>query len=142
MSFVIERRVDAPAPAVFAVLSDVRRHAQGVPLTHIETDPGDPGLGWSFVARTRFGPLTLDDPMVISGWQPPSRFRLVKTGWWLSGWAQVEVRPDDGGSIVVWTEHLRLRPAPLGWLTAPLADPLGRRVFTRALDRLLDQVPR
>jgi hypothetical protein len=115
-----------------------------VPLTRITVRTPPPNHeGTLFVARSGLGSLSFDDPMEVVDWRPPTDTapglcRLAKRGAFVTGWAEIEVRPygaDGGTSCVVWREDLRVRrlPAfcdrPLGWL--------ARRMFGRAMDGLL-----
>ncbi|MEI2776929.1 MAG: SRPBCC family protein [Tetrasphaera sp.] len=142
-AFTITRVVAAPVDVVWGRLTDFARHGQAVPLTVTDLDPGPPGPGWQFVPRTGIGRARVADHMIVTIWSPPrpqrmrGRFRVVKIGPWLRGWAQVSVEEVAGGTLVTWTEELgpRIDPAPL--LTRPLAARLGRRLFARALDRVL-----
>lgn len=142
-AFTITRWVAAPPADTWARLTDFARHGAAVPLTITDLDPGAPGVGWQFVPRTGVGPARVADHMIVTIWSPPSgqrvhgRFRVVKIGPWLQGWAEVSVDAASGGTRVTWTEDLgpRLDPAPP--LTRPLARRLGRALFARALDRVL-----
>jgi hypothetical protein len=97
--------------------------------------------GTVFVARSGVGPMAFDDPMEVVAWQPPrdggpGKCRLAKRGTFVTGWAEIEVRPvDGGGSRVLWREELRVR-----WLPGVLDRPLGwagRWMFGRAVEGLL-----
>lgn len=122
-------------------MTDWERHTATVPLTRIEvlTPPPD-GVGTVFVARTGLGRAGFADPMRIVRWEPPDgdgpgRCRLEKTGRVVTGWAEIEVRPEGAGSRVVWREELRV------WRLPGAADAVtartGRLVFGRAVDALL-----
>ena len=66
------RHTPAPPSAVWAVLTDFGAHGRWMPLTTMRLDPGSPRLGWSFAGLTGVGPLRFSDPMVVTGWSPPS----------------------------------------------------------------------
>ena len=138
----VRRRVAAPPEEVWERVTDVRRHGDHVPLTAITQDE-QLRLGSLFVARTAVGPLGFDDPMVVSGWQPPpstpARMRMVKTGALLAGWASIEVVPVAGGAEVAWTEEIVPTPSMLRPL-ARLVDPIARRATAALLARVLDGV--
>ncbi|MEV6955225.1 SRPBCC family protein [Streptomyces sp. NPDC051183] len=118
------------------------RHGAQVPLTRtiIET-AGPTRVGTRFTARTGVGSITFDDPMEVAVWQPPEGaspglVRLVKQGRAVTGWAEIEVRPGPaGGSEVHWREEIRLRGLPRA--LDPVVAAVGRRLFGRAVDRLL-----
>jgi hypothetical protein len=109
-----------------------------VPLTTIILTPS------GFVARTGVGRIAFDDPMEIVSWLPPApgaagHCRLEKRGTFVTGWAEIEVREaagaDGAGSVVIWTEELRLRILPRVF-DRPTAW-AGHRVFGRAVRGLL-----
>ncbi|MGW0735764.1 SRPBCC family protein [Streptomyces sp. NPDC002851] len=144
--FRIDRRSPLTPHEAWRRVTDWRRHAAQVPLTRTVVLTAPPtGLGTRFVARTGLGRLAFDDPMEVTEWAPPTatapqgRCRLVKTGSFLTGWAEIEVRPpaDDAatGSYVVWREELRVARLPR--FLDPLTARVGRVVFGLALRRLL-----
>lgn len=142
----VRRRVAATVEEAWSRVSDVVGHAPHVPLTSISLD--EPlELGTTFVARTGIGPLGFADPMSITGWSPPPdptpSLRLVKSGRLLDGWAEITVRPADGGAEVVWTEEIW--PAgPLRPLSRPTQRLTGRATRTmlgRVLDGVLADLP-
>ncbi|QFR01131.1 SRPBCC family protein [Streptomyces phaeolivaceus] len=140
--FRLERLSRLPADRAWQRLTDWPRHADVVPLTRVTVrTPSPTGEGTVFVARSGVGPLAFDDPMEVTVWQPPEgaapgKCRLVKHGRFVTGWAEIEVRPyGDGASRAVWREDLRVR-----WLPRLFDRPLGRlarRMFGRAMDALL-----
>ncbi|MGW3242936.1 SRPBCC family protein [Streptomyces sp. NPDC001070] len=136
MIFRIERDCPLPTAEAWRRVTDWERHAALVPLTTVVIT-GER----SFTARTGHGRAAFDDPMEIVRWEPPDagggpgRCRLEKRGRVVLGWAEIEVRPHEAGSRVVWCEDLRVRPLP-GVLDRPTAW-AGRLLFGRALDGLL-----
>ncbi|MDI3418973.1 SRPBCC family protein [Streptomyces luteolus] len=140
--FRIAHRCPLTPAEAWRRVTDWPRHAAQVPLTRTAVLTAPPTrTGTCFVARTGVGRFAFDDPMEVTAWQPPagdSEFghcRLVKTGSFLTGWAEIEVRPLGTGSYVVWREDLRVRPLPrfLDALTARA----GRVVFGYALRKVL-----
>ncbi|MDI3388820.1 SRPBCC family protein [Streptomyces sp. B-S-A8] len=140
--FRIARRCPLPPAEAWRRVTDWPRHAAQVPLTRTTVlTPPPAGHGTRFVARTGAGRFAFDDPMEVTEWHPPGpgaefgRCRLVKTGTFLTGWAEIEVRPLGTGSSVVWREDLRVRRLPrfLDALTART----GRVVFGYALRKVL-----
>ncbi|MFD8595718.1 SRPBCC family protein [Kitasatospora sp. NPDC059646] len=115
-------------------VTDWPRHGDAVPLTTVTGDCR------TVVARTGVGRLGFADVMDVARWEPPQdggpgRFRLVKRGPVVTGWAEIELRPYRGGTAVRWREDLRI-----GVLPALFERPTawcGRVVFRRALRRLL-----
>ncbi|WP_406174788.1 SRPBCC family protein [Streptomyces sp. NBC_00996] len=140
--FLLERLSPRPVDESWRCLTDWPRHADVVPLTRVTVlTPPPTREGTVFVARSGAGPLAFEDPMEVVTWQPPrdegpGTCRLVKRGTFVTGWAEIEVRPAaDGGSQVLWREELRVR-----WLPRAADRPLrwaARWMFGRALDGLL-----
>lgn len=140
--FLLERVSPASADESWRRLTEWPRHAEVVPLTRVTVvTPPPTREGTLFVARSGVGPVGFDDPMEVVAWRPPrdggaGRCRLVKHGTFVTGWAEIEVRPTaGGGSRVVWREDLSVRWLP-GFCDGPLAW-AGRWMFGRAMDALL-----
>ncbi|MFD9903439.1 SRPBCC family protein [Streptomyces sp. NPDC059063] len=148
--FHFERATPLDPAEAWRRLTDWERHGQVVPLTRV-TVSGDRegGAGTVFTARSGVGPLGFDDVMEVVVWRPPGAegadrlpgaegaglCRLAKRGSFVTGWAEIEVRPEGDASRVVWREELRVRGLP------GVVDPLLRRaavvLFGRAVDALL-----
>jgi carbon monoxide dehydrogenase subunit G len=137
MVFEVVRTVRADRATVFAVVSDLGRHGDYIPLTTMVTDPGPVGPGWRFTGRTGIGPLVLVDHMEVTAWEPDRSFRIDKRGPVLDGWAEVRVDDDGPHSRLSWREEIVPRPAALGRWVTPVLDPANRRLFGRSLDRMV-----
>lgn len=138
MAFTVTRHTALAPDRAFAVVSDLVEHTRHVPLTDVAVPAGGLALGAEVVAWTRLGPLRAADRMLVTALQPGRRVRLVKTGRWLRGWADIEVTGDPGlpgGSRVSWREELWL--PGLRRLTRPLGDRLGAVLFGRLVEGLL-----
>lgn len=137
MAFTVERTTVLPPDAAWAAVSDLAAHTRHVPLTSVEVPSTGLRLGAEVAAVTRVGPVALADTMLVTALEPGRRLRLVKTGRWLHGWADITVTPVDGGSLVRWQEEIWLpglrRP------TRPLGDRLGPVLFARVVEGLLDR---
>ncbi len=147
MTVIVERQLQRPLAAVWAVVSDVAGHE--LPLTTVHTDPGPPAVGWRFVGISALGPLRLADRMVVTRWVPPepgrdtAEYAVVKTGRLLAGWAEVSLSRlpgEPGGTRVRWREQIDVHPLAIGRLVRPLSDLAVRRMFERAVDRMLARV--
>ena len=136
---VAVRRLTGDAAAVWALVTDARRHAAWIPLTRIDAS-GPPALGTEVVAVSgpfaRRGAPGLVDRMRITRFDPPAGGRpgvavFTKTGRVLRGDARIVVLPDDEpGTRVRWSEAVYLAgPLPRRWTAAVLAAPL--RVMLR-----------
>ena len=143
---MIERSSALPPVEAWRRLTAWERHGATVPLTRIDVlTPPPSGPGTVFVARTGVGRVGFADPMRVTEWRPPGtdggpgHCRLEKTGRLVTGWAEIEVRPDpagDGaGSRVTWREDLRVWRLP--GLFDGVTSRSGRFVFGRAVDTLL-----
>lgn len=138
MAFTVTRSTLLAAERAFDAVSDLAEHTRHVPLTDVEVPEGGLALGAEVVAWTHLGPLRAADRMLVTALEPGRRLRLVKTGRFLHGWADIEVEPDPtapGGSRVVWTEEIWL--PGLRRLTRPLGDRLGPLLFGRVVEGLL-----
>jgi hypothetical protein len=138
MAFTVSRRTTLAPGVAWSALTDLTEHTRHVPLTDVEVPPGGLALGAEVVAWTRFGPLAAADRMLVTALEPGRRLRLVKTGRFLHGWADIRVEADPatpGGSLVEWVEELWL--PGLRRLTRPLGDRLGPLLFSRVVDGLL-----
>ncbi len=141
-TFQLQRTAPLPLDEAWRRLTTWPRHGDVVPMTRVTvTTPPPTGEGTVFLARTGPGPLSFDDPMEVTVWQPPvgdapGLCRLEKRGRVVTGWAEIEVLPGPGGRArVVWREDIRVRFLP-AFADAALAR-AGRHVFGRAVDRLL-----
>lgn len=141
-NFLLERTVPLPLTEAWRRLTDWPRHADVVPLTRVRVlTPGPTREGTRFVARSGFGPLSFDDLMEVTVWQPPGedtpgRCRLEKRGRMITGWAEIEVTSGPGGRArVVWREELRVRFVP--GMGDQVVERAARYVFGRAVNRLL-----
>ncbi|MFI1733850.1 SRPBCC family protein [Streptomyces acidicola] len=145
--FLLERVTPLPVDQAWRRLTHWERHADVVPLTDVRVLTPPPNReGTVFVAHSGLGPLAFDDPMEVVTWQPPTGAtatalcRLAKRGRFVTGWAEIEVRPHgDGGSRVLWREDLSVRPLPR-LLDRPLKA-VARWMFGRTVDGLLRQEP-
>lgn len=142
--FTLERRAAVTSATLWRAITDFASHGRYLPLTRMVLDPGDPHVGWALVGLSGAWPLVLADSMVLTRWEPPAtehapgRFRLVKTGRLLGGWADVRVWPAGaGGALVQWSEELWPRPAALGRRLAPVTDRVAARMFGHALDGMI-----
>jgi uncharacterized protein YndB with AHSA1/START domain len=134
--------IDAPADRVWALVTDWPAQSRWIPLTTVTIDrPGAEGvgLGTRFTGRSRLGPIGFDDPMETTEWRPPAgdstgRCRIRKLGPWLTGWAEIEVRPDPAGTRVEWVEEVRARWTPR--IADPVIAAVGSAFFGRVLRKM------
>ncbi|MFI6855022.1 SRPBCC family protein [Streptomyces sp. NPDC050416] len=141
-NILLVRTVPLPLDETWRRITLWRRHGDVVPLTAVSVVPPEPTrVGTVVVARSGVGPLSFEDPMEVTVWQPPEygapgMCRLEKRGRVVLGWAELEVRPGPGGrSRVIWREEIRIRLLPSAF--DGLLRLSARYVFGRALNRLL-----
>lgn len=135
MAFTIRRESPLASRRVWDAVTDLPEHTRHVPLTEVSVPDGGLVLGAEVSAVTRLGPLAGADRMLVTALDPGHRLRLVKTGWFLRGWADIEVVDTPGGSRVEWTEELWL--PGLRRLTRPLGDRLGPMLFGGVVEALV-----
>ncbi len=143
-----ELMIDAPAEAVWKLVTDWPAHGRWIPLTTVRIDPSGParpGVGTHFTGRTELGPIGFDDPMEVLRWQPPAgaepgTCRVTKLGPWVPGWAEIRVEPVAGGTRLVWIEDIRPRWTPR-W-AAPVVTAVGSLLFGRTLRRMAAELAR
>jgi hypothetical protein len=140
--------MDADAEAVWALVTDWPAQSRWIPLTAVTIDRDSPcraGLGTRFTGRTQLGPLGFDDPMEVTGWQPPAsgvpgRCRVGKRGPWLTGWAEITVRPGACGTEVEWIEQVRVRWLPR--IADRVIAAVGSAFFGRVLRKMAAEFAR
>lgn len=136
---VVTRESTAPVDRLWQVVTDWSGHGRFFPLTTVRADSAEagsePGAGVRLYATTRFGPLRLNDPMVVTRWEPPGErgtCELRKVGRVLGGRTVLEVEPAGAGSRLRWTTDVGPAPERLRRLVAPVAKvsaiPLYRHV--------------
>ena len=135
--------VEAPPMQVWRALVDWERQGEWMPLTDVQVVSGDPdGVSGRLEARTgiprggrRVGRV---DTMEITGWHPPYRVEVRKTGRVVRGDGIFEVRSRMAGATVVWTEQLDLPLGRLGRLGWPLVRPAAAFALHLGLNRFRD----
>ncbi|MBT2677198.1 SRPBCC family protein, partial [Streptomyces sp. ISL-14] len=86
VTFLLERTVPLSLDEAWRRLTEWPRHGEVVPLTRVTvTTPPPTHVGSRFVARSGVGPLSFDDPMEVTVWEPPGEetpglCRLEKRG--------------------------------------------------------------
>lgn len=104
--------IDAPADAIWAVLTDWAGQGSWMPMTTVEVTGGDGRLGTEMTARSGIGKLALVDPMTIDVWEPPHRCEVAHHGRVITGRGVFVVDGlPDGRSKVTWEEQLAGRGA-------------------------------
>ena len=137
--------LDATTDEVWRIVEPVERHvdwmADAVAI-HFET-ARTRGVGTRFLCDTKVGPITLQDRMEITEWEPGRRMGVRHTGI-VTGTGAFELEPIDLGrrTRFTWTEELRF-PWYLG---GRLGEVVGGQFVMkqiwkrnlRALERIVD----
>lgn len=130
-SIRIERRLDAPPDAVFAILADHARYDRfdGIRRS-VLVNPGEPDSnGVGAVRRVWVGPLRFEEE--ITAFEPPQRLdyriRDVKTLPFRHEGASIRLEPDGAGTHAVWTSSFEI---PI-----PVIGAAMDRIFTSQLKR-------
>jgi hypothetical protein len=145
VKFEVIQAFRAPALSVWSELIDWKGHADWVPMTRVEVEPGDPAaIGARFTAWTGLGPLALKDQMEVSvlDWDANTASgtcEVTKLGPVLRGKAGFTVTPTATGSELRWIEDVTVPIAPQ--FLAPVfarIGVIGFRQALRGLAKLLD----
>jgi carbon monoxide dehydrogenase subunit G len=137
ISFTVEHRFDQPTEVVWAELVDWERHAEWIPMTTMDVEPGDPTeAGREFTARTGVGPLVLVDQMRVTtcDWDASTSSgtcEVDKLGPVLVGVARFTVTPDGPGSMLEWVEDVTMKRLPK--FLAPVAGKIGAIGFKQGM---------
>lgn len=140
--FHLTRHCAAPPTTVWDVVSDFAAYGDWMPLTQMRLDAGGPRLGWGFAGFSGVGRFGFSDSMLVTAWEPPNaegvgRFRIVKTGRLLGGWAEVCVEPAGEGSRLDWREDVVVRPLPFKRVFAPFLLRASVWLYGRAVDAMV-----
>jgi hypothetical protein len=93
------------------------------------------GVGTVLRVPTRIGPLTTEDWIIVTSWEPPERIGVVHTGL-VTGSGEFRLEADGDGTIFVWDEELDLPLAMGGPLAEMIARPIISSIWASNLDRL------
>ena len=146
VQFEVRHRFEAPARVVWDELVDWEGHAEWIPMTRVDVEPGDPtAVGARFTATTGIGPLALPDRMEVvrCEWTADTDSgdcEVAKLGPVLRGSAGFTVEPDGDGSQLVWLEDVTVPYTPQ--FLAPVLARVGAAGFKqgmRSLAKLLDR---
>jgi hypothetical protein len=137
--------LDAPVETAWAYLEQVERHvewmADAVAITFDSEQRR--GVGTSFVCKTKFGPIRLDDHMTITEWIAEERMGVHHTGL-VSGTGAFELESIDMGrrTRFTWTEILQFPWYFGGPIGRAVAGPLVLKpVWRRNLESLAARFP-
>lgn len=131
-SFWFDVLVPGSPEQVWERLWDLPRHTAAIPLT---TTLGGPlGPGADFVARTRLGPVRIDDEMRVRVWEPPRHAVIEKVGRPLTGEIEATLRPAGRDTRLRWEQRYAVAGVPDA--LAALAAPAVRTAYLRAVRQI------
>jgi len=134
--------VEAPVEVTWSVLTDWDRQHEWALLTRTRGlgPTGGHAVGEGVHAFTGVGRLGFLDTMVVTGWEPPRRCDVRKTGRVVRGTAQFRVDPrGDYRSRVTYVASVDLPAGRLGALGWPIVRAViggGFKVSLRRLARI------
>jgi carbon monoxide dehydrogenase subunit G len=135
--------VDRPPAEVWERLADVADHVNWMADAAAIRFTGErrQGVGTTFECETRLGPLRTIDRMEITEWSPGEAMGVRHRGL-VTGTGRFTLRPTDGGqrTELTWDEDLRFPRRLGGPVTAAVARPLLRRVWSSNLRRFAARV--
>ncbi len=140
VKFEVRHEFDAPARAVWDELIDWPGHAEWVPMTRVEVEPGDPtAVGARFTAWTGPWKLALEDRMEVvrCDWDDATSSgdcEVSKLGPILGGRAGFTVEPHGPGAVVTWIEDVEVKYAPR--FLAPVLTKVGAVGFKQGMKGL------
>lgn len=144
--FEVRTSFDAPPRRVWDELVDWKGHEGWIPATKVDVPDGDAtAVGAEFTAFTGYGPLTLEDRMrvVRCAWDESAsrgECEVEKLGPVLRGRAAFTVKPEGGGSVVIWLEDVTVPHVP--GVAAPIVAKLGAMGFKLGMRKLAKIVER
>jgi carbon monoxide dehydrogenase subunit G len=142
-SIRVRRVIERPPAAVWDRLADIADHvtwmADAAAIRF--TTERRQGVGTAFECETRVGPLRTLDRMEVTEWAPGEAIGVDHRGI-VTGTGRFTLRASTDGqrTELTWDEDLRLPWYLGGLLTAALARPVLRRVWTANLRRLAAQL--
>jgi uncharacterized membrane protein len=128
--------VDAPVDQVWTVLSDIERQPEWMhDLKSVRlTTPAPVGVGTRGVGRVQVFGLSVEDPVEVTAFEPPTHFAIRHAGLFTGGGdIRLAARP-DGRTTVTWEETLV--PPILPYLGRQVLAVVFRPIFQRDLERL------
>jgi uncharacterized protein YndB with AHSA1/START domain len=129
--------IDASIERVWAALADIEGQPRWMhDLKSVRVDsPGPVGVGTRATGSVRILGITVEDPIEITEFEPPTRYAIAHEGRFTgSGLITLEAGADGTTTIVRWEEVLVAPVLPD--LTDAILRPILGDVFQRDLDRL------
>lgn len=146
IELTVSAPVAAPAPAVFAAVTDWDRQSQWILATTVRTvGPQQGGIGDRFEAftglRSRWGSIGFLDTMVVTDWIDGRSVTVAHTGKVVRGSGRFAVTPRSADSCEVsLTENLTIPGGALGRAAWLVTRPISRLAIRYSLHRFARQV--
>lgn len=140
VTFTVHHDFAAPPRAVWDELVDWEGHAEWIPMTRMDVEPGDPTApGARFTAYSGVGRVALEDRMQVveCTWDDDAQrgyCEVEKLGPVLTGRAGFTIEPKGDGSALEWFEDVDARYVPR--FASGLAARAGAAGFKQGMKRL------
>jgi len=140
----VERAMPFPAERLWRELAAIERHVLWMAdAVAIDRDGEGPwGVGSTFIAYTRVGPIGTRDRMRITSWNEGHGIGVAHEGFVRGEGVLAVVADGPDRARVRWSERLRLPGGPLGDLAGWCARPVLAAIWRGNLRRLEDLVAR
>jgi carbon monoxide dehydrogenase subunit G len=140
MRLELEQDTTAPRDVVWDVLVDWEQQPRWMldaKEVHVTSDHRE-GLGVELRCPTKLLGLTVQDTMVVTGWEELRLLEVTHTGRIITGTGAFELTSrTDGGTRITWWEEVDPPLGAVGELGARVvALPIIRRIFRRSLRNL------
>lgn len=137
----INVQIHAPVEAVWQELRAIERHVTWMRDAESITFANDQreGVGTVFYCRTRVGPFVLNDVMSITEWVPQASMGVTHRGL-VTGEGTFNLRANDNGTHIEWSERLHFPWFLGGPVTALVARPVLRWIWQQNLMQLRQRI--
>jgi carbon monoxide dehydrogenase subunit G len=137
MRITVSRIIPATPDEVWADVSVLASHAEWMgDAESIEVvSATSSGIGTVLRVPTHIGPLTTEDWIIVTAWEPPVRIGVVHTGI-VTGSGEFRLLPEGGSTRFVWDEELNFPLHLGGRLGELMARPIIAAIWAANLDRL------
>jgi uncharacterized protein YndB with AHSA1/START domain len=129
--------VDAPLERVWTVLSEIERQPEWMhDLKEVRlTTPPPVGVGTRGVGRVRVMGISVEDPVEVTAFEPPTHFAIRHEGL-VAGTGDIRLAPGADGTTTVVTWDETLTPPVLPHLGGFVLGLVFEPIFRRDLERL------
>jgi carbon monoxide dehydrogenase subunit G len=117
--------LNAPPDRVWTIIEPIERHVDWMADAERITFDGEQtrGEGTRFTCLTKIGPISLNDKMVITEWEPGYSMGVRHDGL-VTGTGRFTLTADGPGTRFTWQEHLTFP----WWLGGPVGAVIGGKV--------------